>query len=286
MDYFSVIVLVIVVFVFITDKKAKTVQIIEREDKLILNKVQEIRKDLKIIKITTKDMCYEKILKIIQDLKQEYVLIQNSKINLKEENITKILANYISENKRPCGFNLVYSYSEKKWTLKKVYIDIINYLNIFNKQELATYGVIILKKNDKIESEKIFKETMISYLPEEFTNINFTKNEIKKEKMKKIYLDKINKADIWITLKFLLFVISGTIITTNLIYSILNLDNINSVIISGVIYYCYSYIIRHIYIPIGKQRVIASYIFPIYFIAYIIVNVNSVIAKVIKRVQV
>jgi len=126
----------------------------------------------------------------------------------------------------------------------------------------------------------------IDIIPRQRYNIEYNKNEIEKTTLKSIYISKIKEANIDIILKILLLIISGSIITTNLIYSILNINNnISNVIISGVIYYCYSYIIRYIYKPIGKQRIIATYIFPFYFIAYIIVGISTWCTKVIKKVH-
>lgn len=288
MDYFSVIVLVIVVFIFMSDRKVKDITIIEKENNEILKQIEQVKQNLKIVKLETKDMNYDEILKNIQTLENKYILIQNSKLKLSNQDIDTIIANYIVEDesgKSIGGFNLLYSYNEKKWSLKKLYVDVINYLNIFNKQELATYGVIICRKSDKTQTEKQFKENLISYTPAEFTNITFENKEINKKKLKKIYINKLSNANISIILKILLLIISGSIITTNLIYAIFNVNNINGLIIAAVIYYCYSYIIRYIYKPIGKQRILATYIFPVYFVSYIVVSIHTLITKVIKKVH-
>ncbi len=288
MDYFSVIVLIIVVFIFMADRKTKTLEQTIKENSSILEEVENVKQNMKIITIDSKDMNYDKLFKSIQEenLEVQYIFIQNNEMNLTHDAIDTLIANYVVNEKRPCGFNLIYSYNEKKWSIKKIYVDIINYLNIFNRQELSTYGIIILKKEDDLNNEKRFKENLISYTANESTNVNFSNKEIKKDKLKRIYVDKLNRANISIIIKMLLLIFSGSIITTNLIYSILNVNNnINAVIIALVIYYCYSYIIRYIYIPIGKQRVIASYIFPIYFIAYIIVSIYTLVSKVINKVH-
>lgn len=286
MDYFSVIVLIIVVFIFMADRKVKTIEAIRKENNDILKEIETLKQNLKLIKVEPKDMEYSKLQKNIETIKQEYVLIQNEEIKLNENDVNKLIANYIKVEKNPCGFNLQYSYNEKKWSFKKLYIDIINYLNIFNKQEISTYGVVISTKEDLTKIEKEFKEKLISYIPTEITNVNFTNDKIKKEQLKEIYIRKLNSANISIILKLLLLIISGSIITTNLVYSVFDINNnINSLIIAIVIYYCYSYIIRYIYKPIGKQRVVASYIFPLYFIAYVFVSIQTLISKVIKKVH-
>lgn len=288
MDYFSVIVLVIVIFIFASDRSVKSIDNIikEKTDINILQEIRNVKEKIDVIKISTKDMHYANILKITKKTKNKYVLLQNSELELTEKDIDTLIANYIYSNKISCGFNLLYVYCEKKWTFKKLYLDIINYLNIFNKKELSTYGVVICAKEDFSKCENKFKKDIVSYTPSQYTHVEFTKDEIKTTKLKRIYISKISEANIDIVIKILLLIISGSIITTNLIYSIFNVNNnINGLIISLVVYYCYSYIIRYIYKPIGKQRVIATYIFPIYFISYIIVGISSLVSRGIKKVQ-
>jgi len=281
-----VIVLVIVVFIFMSDRKIKTLETIEQEYSNILDKINEVKQNLKIIEFKFQNMTYDNFLKNIKNTEQEYILIQNNEIILEENAKNTLIANYIINGKRPCGFNLLYAYNEKKWSLKKLYVDIINYLNIFNKQELSTYGVVICRKQDEIQNEKSFKQSLISYTPNAFTTVSFTDKTIKKDKLKRIYINKLSNANISIIIKILLLILSGSIITTNLIYAILNVkNNISGLTIALVIYYCYSYIIRYIYKPIGKQRMFASYIFPVYFVAYIIVSSYTFISKVIKKVH-
>lgn len=288
MDYFSIIILVVVTFVFISDRNVKSISEIKK-DKIstnIVNKVNNIKENLDIIQIKTKDMKYINISKSIQKTTKQYILLQNNKLKLNECDVDTLIANYIISDEIPCGFNILYVYKCEKWSLKKIYIDIINYLNIFNKTDVSTYGVIICKKEDFSKDERDFKRGLISYIPTEATHVIFDKENTKTINFKSIYAQKIKEANISIIIRILLLIISGSIITTNLIYSILNVNNnINGLIISAVIYYCYLYIIKYIYKPIGKQRIIATYIFPVYFIIYIIVGVNTLCSKVIKKVQ-
>jgi len=288
MDYFSVIVLITITFVFISDRYVKSIEDIKeaKKDIDIIEQINIIKEKMDVIKICEKDMNPIDILKITRKSKKEYILIQNNKLELNNTDADILVANYINSNQKPCGFNLLYVNQETKWSLKRLYIDIINYLNIFNRKDLSTYGVIICKMKELIQQEKTFKKQLISYIPTNATNIELKKEEIKTTNLKKIYINKIKEANISIIIRILLLIVSGSIITTNLIYSILNVNNsINGLIISSVIYYCYSYIIRYIYKPIGKQRILASYIFPIYFITYIIVGIYTFGTKVIKKVH-
>lgn len=61
MDYFSIIVLVMVVFVFMGDRNIKPIEIIQKENKNILNEAEEIKKNLDIIKLKTEEMNYKTI---------------------------------------------------------------------------------------------------------------------------------------------------------------------------------------------------------------------------------
>ena len=284
MDYFSVIILIVVTFVFISDRNIKSLEKIKSEDMNILYKVKQIRENLDIVK--TKNINYKNILDNLKASDKDYILLHNNKIQLDEYKTQTLIANYITCSQRPCGFNLLYIYHERQ-QLRRIYLEIINYLNIFNKKEFSTYGIIICKKTDLKQNEQEIKNKIISYTPSEITHIKLKKEEIRTEQLKNIYLNKIRNSKLSVVLKILLLIISGSIITTNLIYSLLNINNnnINGFIVSLVIYYCYSYIIRYIYKPIGKQRVVASYIFPIYFILYVFVGLTDWGARVIKKVH-
>lgn len=293
MDYFSVIVLIIIVFVFMSDRKLKELDVIKKENKDIFKQSEKMKEKTRIIKFNTKNAIYDNLKNNIESIADdEYLLFVNEKINLTENDIYMLLANYILEGKRICGINLQYSCdkkeiksknkiknevkrSKKTWSIKNIYVDIINYLNIFNKHELATYGVFICKKEDafRVNDEKHFKQNILTYTPQSFTTVILKKENIQKEKLKQMYLDRIKTADKSLVLKILLLIISGSLITTNLIYAIFNVNNIYNLIIAIVIYYCYSYIIRYIYKPIGKNRLFATYIFPIYFLVYIGVSI-------------
>lgn len=288
MDYFSVIVLIIVTFIFITDRNIKTIDEIkkEQEDLDIYNEVNGIKKVLTVNKLNTKDMNYNNIVELAKEINSRYILIQNERLDLKNEDIDILVANYINSNKSPAGIKLLYAYEKRKWSLKKIYVDIINYLNIFNKKELSTYGVILCFKDDLKNSEEDFKKQLVSYSAISNTHVILNEKNIQSVNFKKIYVKKISRADLSIILKLFLLIVSSSIITTNLIYSLLNIgQDITRFILSAVIYYCYTYIIKYIYKPIGKQRLIATYVFPVYFLAYIIISIRILWTKVIKKVQ-
>lgn len=292
MDYFSIIVLIVVIFIFISDRKLKPISEIKKQENKIEQKTQQIKDNMAIIRLRTDKITYFNIQKIARDFENKYVLIINDKVKLKQNKLNLLIANYIYSKERPCGFNLIYTYKSKKLSLKRIYVDIINYLNIFNKQELSTYGVIICKRSDYINdetnenNEEQFKKKLLPYISDDLIKINFTNKQVEKGKLKNIYVKRISSANISMVIKVLFLILSGSLITTNLIYGVINFqNNFGDLIISAVIYFCYSYVIRYIYKPIGNKKMIASYIFPIYFLSYMVIAVHTLISKVIKNVH-
>ena len=77
MDYFSVIVLTIVAFIFVSDRKIKSINLLAKENNDIIKSIDSVLKDLEIYKLNTEKVDYEKFLEIIRDSKNEYILIQN-----------------------------------------------------------------------------------------------------------------------------------------------------------------------------------------------------------------
>lgn len=288
MDYFSVVILIIATFVFVSDRNVKSIEVIQKEtgNTNIVKDVVEVKENMDIIKIVTKNMDYNKLVKISQNSQNQYILFLNKQLELDSNHIDTIIANYIINKRKINCFNLLYISKDKKWSIKRIYIEIINYLNIFNKNDLSTYGVILCCKDDLRLSEKEFKEKLISYTITDYININLSNEQIENKQLRKMYIQRFKNADFSIILKILLLIIASSIITTNLVYSIINIaSSINRFILSSVIYYCYSYIIKHIYKPIGKHRILATYIFPFYFIAYIIFIIYTYCSKVIKKVH-
>ena len=286
MDYFSVIVLIIVTFVFASDKKLKQIEDIQNKNCELSKAIDEFNNKVEIIKIKENQMNYEYMKQIAALKNSEFILFQNNDIVLNKDEYKRLIANYIENAQKISGFNLIYNY-EEKISLNSIYVDLINYLNIFNRKEFSTYGVIICKKEDFNKDEKIFKKETISYNCKDIVKINFKKQNITKEKFKNIFVNKLRKTNFNLMLKLLLLVFSGTLITSNLLYSLINIkENVSKLIISLVIYYCYSYIIRYIYSPLKKNKTVAAFLFPVYFIIYIITTIYAFVSsKVIKKVQ-
>ena len=124
MDYFSVIILVIVAFIFISDRNIKSIEKIKQEKTNISIELEidNINKQLEIIKTESKNINLYSLQNIIRKSNKKYVLIQNNEIELNNEQVNTLLANYINLDKNPCGFNLLYTYQEKKFSMKKIYL--------------------------------------------------------------------------------------------------------------------------------------------------------------------
>lgn len=285
MDYFNVIVLIIVSFIFVSDRKIKEIEELEKQDSEILKKAEEIMLNIQVIDMeNTESVNFGE--NVVRSGKQ-YILLKNKWLNLDNELVKILIANYIISNKKICGFNAIYynSKANKKVNLKTIYIDGINYLEIFNKQKLDNYGVVIIDKEYLIENND-YKKDIVSFVPGKNIKLKSDCSNLSLDSIKKMCLNKLYKSDITIILKIMLLILAGSTITANLIYSVFNiLNDVTGFIIAAIIYYCYSYIIRYIYEPIGRKRLVATYIFPIYFLSYIVVVIYELIKKVINKVH-
>ena len=77
-------------------------------------------------------------------------------------------------------------------------------------------------------------------------------------------------------------IIVGVIVTSNLIYSIYLID-INKIIISSILYWCYSYVLRYMYSPIGKYKILSKYLLPIFLVLYLFFRVLNIVKNISMR---
>lgn len=284
MDYFNVIVLIIVIFVFVSDRKIKSVREISKLNNNIDIEIEKISKNLKVLKVNMDDIDYTKFIELVNKEKKEYILIQNKSLNLKENDYEILIANYANTDKKIAAFNVVYKYKKKKRTdfFKSIYINGINYLNIFNKYELTSYGGILFSKKDleniKNKNNKIYIKNIVSYLQGTTTKLNIYYNRIDKKMLKTLYLKKIKRSSFEIILKVLLLIFAGSSIFANVIFNVLNF-NLASLVVALTVYYCYTYVVRYMYSSLGFERYIVTYIFPVYFLIYIIVSLVAIVKK-------
>ena len=160
---------------------------------------------------------------------------------------------------------------------------LIDGINSFGAILLDRAKILTLKEDTDSKRNNKLEQHIISFIPNDYITIKIDRNTTKRE-LKSIYLKKISCANIKIILKVFLLIFSGSLITTNLLLGVFNIArNFSNFLICLIIYYCYSYIIRYIYTPMGKQRIIASYLFPFYFVMYIIITIYNFITISIKK---
>ena len=101
--------------------------------------------------------------------------------------------------------------------------------------------------------------------------------ESKEEKKKVItmYINCIKNMSIGTSLKIGIFLFSTGSVTLNLIRSVFRItSDIYLFVLALSIYYCYTKILQHMYKSIGKIKYLATYLFPLYMLVYIIVTIN------------
>lgn len=254
--YVYVILLLILIFILLKDKKIKSIEEIKEEIDSINEKINDV--------ITNSYICNIQDINDISKIKSlnvEYIILKNKHIKL--DNLNTLVANYISQDYKMCGFNFNYKLSGN--IFKKAYIAGINYLLLFQKNNIESYGAIILKKE---EIEKCNKK-LISFVADEI--LVYEENV---DEMKNLYTKSLKYMDLNMIIKSLLLIVIGSMVTANLIYTFISIDYTNymNFITALVIYYCYAYILNYIYKPVGRYKMFVKYIFPIYILLFILIT--------------
>lgn len=264
--YIYVILLLILVFLLLKDNKIKSIEEIKSKIDNIDKKIEDVIKKSCVCDI----QCVKE-----ENLTKEYIILKNECVNLNENILKTLVANYILQEGKVCGFNLRYVVYKKANMLNKIYAIGINYLLLFQKNNIESYGVIILKKE---ELEKYIKEnTKLKIVPfvsdEEILKCDITKQNI--NKLKKMYIKSLKYIDFNMIIKTILLIVIGSAVTANLIYSFINLDYTNymNFVTAIIIYYCYSYILNYIYKPLGRYKMFVKYVFPIYILIFIVITI-------------
>lgn len=287
MDYFIVFLLVIIIFTFISDKKVISINLLNGKIKNINNEIDKIYDETLIIHIDDeiikdKNMLVESINnKIASDITKNYVMLLLKNTSLNDNDIKILIANYINVNKKPCGFRPMYQYKymanrKIKNIIKELKEATINYINIFSKSDIDSYAVIILMKDEIDEINYIFSKNnekkIISFSPCE--NVKVMCNSAKGNLLSEI--EEMHNLDFKAIVKSGILILSGITITANIISAIYNLEVVN-IIVSFIIYWCYNFVIKYMYKPIGKYKFVSSYLFPVFLIIYLmIVIINSI----------
>ncbi|MBR5227810.1 MAG: hypothetical protein IKV94_04140 [Clostridia bacterium] len=270
MNYVSIVLLIMVIFLLLPNKRIYKRDKIEKiYGKNISTEIEKVRGN--IVYINTKEL--EDIFSIernISNYSNKYIIVCKEQ-PLNQNVLEMIISNFVSTGMETSGFNYKFIYSLEKLNLRnfirKIFVVCINYIAILARNNYNSFDIIISKSENFVEdikNKKIIKFSASDELIKEVLKFN----EFKNKYIKKVFSKKY-KVDIENALSIMLVTIAGTIITANIFFVILNpIDNIWNIIVCLVTYICYSNIISQIYNPIGKFRLVATYIFPIYIVVY------------------
>lgn len=299
MDYFIVFLLLIIIFTFISDKKVISINTLKGKIKNINSKIKNIYDEMLIIRIDDnikkeKQQLIEYVnKKTANNITKEYVMLLFGNVSVNNSDIRILIANYINCGKKSCGFMPTYKYKymgnrKIKSIINELKVAVINYINIFSKSDIDSYSILILKKeeiddinymfhnNNKNTEENSNKKVIISFSPSE--NVKVMCNNNKERLIEEI--EEMHNLDFKAIVKSGILILVGITITANII-SALYSTNITNIIVSLVVYWCYNFILKYMYKPIGKYKFISGYLFPVFLIIYLTI----VILKKLKIVK-
>lgn len=285
MYYTALVSMVLVLFLFLKDKKFLTKEeIIKRNHRYTIDEItkkeQYIKNNIKCLRYTDK----------LQDsnIKEEYILLYREDVVLTENLKQEIYLNYLIEQEKICAFTGRYiSEFNKRDTWKDkikgyFYSTLLNYISIFDKDNIDNYFIIMLKTKDlkALVNKSIPLKNIKSFDSERICiNIKYRTKKDRRDIVEK-YLYGIRNMSIKTTVRIGIFIITASTITFNLLNNIISLEkNIYKLLVSIFMYYCYSKVVKYIYKSVGRLRYIAPYLFPLYIISYIITYIYIVIDK-------
>lgn len=289
LDYFAVLLLIIIIFTFLRDKKILEIQKLQQDIPDLEEQIDRVLKDIKIV-------CFEDVenKKEIDSNGYKHLIIFKKGLNLTRRDKKLLVANYINEKEKVCGFNVSLEYVNRsnikikdkiKNVMNRLKVIAINYMNIFSKHKLNSYGVVIGKREEiiKMLKEEISYKEIISFIPNEQISVELENVKLNKE----VFWN--NKIDIALILKAFLLILVGTTITTNVVYEIVMLFktlSLNYTLMTAfALYYCYVYVLNYLYKPIGKYKLLSTYILPIYIAAYVYILISNSLKSRIKKVH-
>lgn len=267
----AILSIILVLFLFIDEKKLKTKEQIVNN---FIDKNKEYMSKLKYIQNDIINLEFSNIQELKENLnsiQEKYIFISKNNINITDEFKEKIIYNLSLNDDQVMLIKGKYSIQKEGSNLCVKYtneflIDTLNYMNIFDKESINNYYIIIGKTvnvQKYIYGEKTTK-TICSEADKLYINLKDSQEIFDKcrQNVKNINIKTIIKIGI--------FVFTTGSITWNFIRSLVLLDqDIYMFLIATAIYYCYTKVVERMYITIGKMKYIASYIFPIYLIIYI-----------------
>lgn len=291
MDYFIVFLLVIIIFTFASDKKVISIKTLEGKIENLNEEIETIYNEtavinLKNIKINEKKEVIEYIHNNLKkDEKKKHVMLLLQEIEFSDSDIKTLIANYINSGKKACGFmpNYQYKYIGHKKIrniISELKIVAINYINIFSKSNVNMFGVIILNKNEVSGVNYVANmgnnKEIITYSPCESVKVmcDNANDNLQKDAYESYNWD----IDIKVIFKSGMLILAGIIVTANIVSAIYSMNFLN-VIVSIIIYWCYSFVLKYMYTPIGKYKLLARYLFGVVLIIYLIIFTLNIFKK-------
>jgi len=289
MDYFVVLLLLIIIFTFMSDKKIISLTQIQNKIENINELIEQIYNETIVVDVernnrnginSIKDIIKQQRVNSENNDNIKYIMIKDKSIKLDDEKKKLLIANYINVKMKPSFFRGSYEYkyvnNKRLEDLKnELYLAIFNYINIFEKQNLNTNGVIVIKQSElnKILNKNERGTVFFSASEELKIEENILSKEELVEEIKTIY-----NSDIKVLIKSLLLIFVGITVVANLLHAIYIL-NLTQIIIAVIIYWCYNYVLTYMYKPIGKYKIFVKYLLPVFLMFYMILLLVNFIRK-------
>jgi len=280
MNYVAITFLVLVVFFLLSNKKLIPYNELIKNNTL-KQEVQEIKKNIIYINREQVNTIDELAIKL-SETNSKYILFGDLE-DLTEGQVDVLAANFINLNKSTCGIGYQFEYksSEKKFKLLlyKLLSACLNYIGMLSRQDKLNYSLIIAKADTVVQDVK--NNNIIS-----FTLSPLIIKEVEKEDLKNNILKK-HKLSFRNTTSIILTIMAGTAVTANLVYNLVNIirfeGNVYDIVACVLIYICYANITVEIYKPMGVFRFIASYLFPLYIVVFVMFTTYYYIKKLLLR---
>ena len=275
MNYLAVFILVMMVFFLMSKKQIVPCRIRQLDDSDI-KKIEYIKNNIGYI--FTKNKSETQIMDEINKSNKKYLLLSQNESISEHDSQLVIYIFYLSCAK-PCGFNAEYYYDSAQSYSKKIIgafaTACVNYIQMLRKSDVYSYYYVCVKKEDIINSKcKIQNFELSEHLKQKLTKSEF-----------KNYILRNDKLKIGSLINFFFTIITGTIVTANVWYNLNSVINheasIYNVIACSLIYVCYANLFAKLYGPMGYFRFIASYLFPIYIVVYVISTAYYYIRSII-----
>ena len=268
MNYVAITFLVLVVFFLLSNRKLLTYDEIIQKNINLKEEIEKVKQEIGYINRTNVKNIEELNLSL-DKIKFKYVIYGDVN-DLDKKQVDIIVANFVKLNLKTCGFGFQYGYKSWEKTFKnllyKLLAACLNYIEMLSRQNKLNYSLIISSKDTIVQD---VKRNNI----EPFTLSPLLSRKVENEDLKESILRQ-RKLSLRNIISVMLTILAGTTVTANIIYTLIDImhfeGSIQSVIACILIYVCYANLNIEIYRPMGKFRFIASYLFPIYIVVFII----------------